>query len=295
LIDDTAHGVHLNMPADKYHALPGTSASTLRAYWKQTPAHAKVFLETHKETPAMIRGTVAHQLLLEPEKGLAGVAVLPDTYPGEDAKGRTVQKDWNGNATYCRDYIASAKLAGLLPIKSDEYLHAVRAVQSVLNGPAGEYYTEGWGEVSVIVHDEPNDASVRCRIDWLPRHHRVIADLKVTQDASEEDFAKTVWEQGYHIQAAVNLDAWNAVAGQDDPRTHFDFIAVEPFPPYAVKVHRLSQRMIALGRMHAAELLALHCRCVLANHWPAYDPTVNLIEPKDWQLNATATATRGEA
>lgn len=277
------------MPAEKYHGLAGASASILRAYWQTTPAHARVQIEGMKQTPAMIRGTVAHQLLLEPDKGLAGVIVLPDKYPSDDGKGRITEKDWHGGATYCKDYVANAKRQGLLPIKAEEYLHAVRAVQSVLNSEAGEYYAEGWGEVSVIVHNAENDVSVRCRTDWVPGRYAVLCDLKVTDDASDEGFEKKIWAMGYHIQAAVNLDAWNALNGSDDPRESFDFIAVEPHPPYAVKVHRLSPQMIALGRMHAAELLALHCHCVRENKWPAYPATVNVIEPKDWQLNARST------
>ena len=289
LIADAMHGVHLDMDAEKYRGLGGVSASMLRAYWRTTPAHAREKLKGIDETPAMIRGTVAHHFLLEPSKGLRGVAVLPDTYPGEDAKGNPVRKDWNGNANYCKAYIADAKAAGLSPIKSDEYLRAIGCAQAVLSSEAGAYYRDGWGEVSAVVHNAENDVSVRTRFDWIPRRHKIITDLKVTADASPEGFERTLWEHGYHIQAAVYLDAWHALNGSDDPREEFDFIAVEPMPPHAVKVHRLSKTMIALGRIHAAELLELHCRCVRENHWPAYPPTVNVIEAREYQLNTAAT------
>ena len=64
-------GIYPDLDARDYHALPGASASRLRKLWQSTPGHLKAEMDAPREnTPALKLGTLAHAVILEPDKPL---------------------------------------------------------------------------------------------------------------------------------------------------------------------------------------------------------------------------------
>lgn len=90
---DPLIGVVRGLDSATYHAIPGASPSKLMKFHGTTPAHAKVALDTPiKPSPEMILGTLAHAAVLEPDKPLPRIVMVPKEYPETEKKGKKGKK-----------------------------------------------------------------------------------------------------------------------------------------------------------------------------------------------------------
>ena len=260
------YGIHTDIPASEYHAHPAASASKLKKLWQSTPAHLKADTETFEPSAAMVMGTLAHSLILEPETPLPGIVVQPEEYePG---------KRWTRAAKVCKEWEAAQKASGLMVLKADEWKDALGMAEAVAWHPlAHDLLVDGKPEVSLCAHDSANGLDIKARIDFLPNTGGAIVDVKTTIDASERGFMRRAYDLGYHIQAALYLDLWNALM-PTEPRTEFYFVAVESSKPYAVNVFKASAEFFAKGREDYKSALTLYAQCVKADKWPAYSQEV---------------------
>ena len=271
----TAYGIHADMAAADYHATEAASASQLRKLWQSTPAHLRAELDAKdKPTPAMQMGTLAHSIILEPDKPLPGIVIQPEEYePG---------KKWTRAAKVCKDWHAEQERAGLLVLKADEYDAAFCMANSIAGHPiASALLAKGRSEVSIIAHDTANKVDVRARMDFLPDGLPAIVDVKSTLDASERAFARKAYEMGYHIQAAFYLDLWNSQM-PTEPRTEFYFVTVENSAPFSVNVFQAAPEFIARGREDYRHALATYARCLAEDHWPAYPAMIQTLNLPTW-------------
>lgn len=267
------YGVHFNMPAETYHALPGASASKLKAFHRTTPAHARVRLEEpFEQTPYTLMGTLVHGWSLEGK--LPRLAVQPDEYaPG---------KKWNHNANECKRWRSEQNDAGKIIIKKDE----MRRVQGMVNALFN--HEEVYGmivrsqcEVSVITHDQTNNVPFRCRKDIVPGPKETLktpegyvkgflADIKAFSDVTDRALERDSYDRGLHIQAATYLAVWNSQCGAEDRRDEFVFIFVENEAPFSVRPFRCSDRFLEKGREDMARYLKLYAECTRTGIWPGY-------------------------
>jgi len=255
-------GIH-DITARDYHAIEAASASKLRKLWQSTPAHLKAEMDKPKDSPALRLGSLAHSLVLEPEKPLGGIAVPPEEYvPG---------KRWTYAANACKEWRKEQEAAGNTVLTPDEYETLQGIVRSVAAHPFARATLEaGRAEVSCVVDDVTNGVPVKCRIDFVPDAGDFLVDLKTAQSAEPREFERAAYSHGYHIQAALYLAVWNTLAGADNPKTGFRFIVVEKAAPYAMNVFEASPEFLEKGRRDFATSLATYARCVRENHWPAY-------------------------
>ena len=260
------YGIHLDIPAAEYHAHPAASASKLRKLWQTTPAHLKADTEAFEPSAAMIMGTLAHSLILEPDKPLAQIAVKPAEYePG---------KKWTRQAKVCKQWEDERKAKGIVVLNEAE----LEDVQGMAKAIAAHTVAEsllflGLPEVSLCGYSKGNGIDMKARLDFLPHTGNKIIDVKTTVDASERGFMRRAYDLGYHIQAALYLDLWNALM-PTEPRTEFYFVAVESSKPYAVNVFKASQEFLAKGREDYKAALTLYAQCVKNDSWPAYSQEV---------------------
>ncbi len=290
-------GVYLDMPAERYHALPGASASRLLTLWQKTPAHLVVeLLKPKKVTPAMMLGTLCHQKLLEPNRPLPRLAIPPEQYPAPAdcslVKSKKVAAgdliDWNWNAKYCKQWRQEQEADGLLVVTATEGDAVEKATREVIKHPKAAPLIEGARtEVSLVTMSEEFGIPVKARLDLVPVGPD-LADVKLTTDVSARAFGSHAYDMGYHIQAAWYLDIWNDMAGEEDPKTGFKFIAVESSAPYAVNVFTVTPDLIALGREQYREALAVYARCMHVDLWPAYPANVIELGVPAWKRREAA-------
>lgn len=259
-------GILTDLPAADYHALPGASASRLRVIWKQSPAHLRAEMDTPGETTAaMMLGTLAHALILEPQKPLPKLAVAPEKFDVKGGRNTTEYKTWKAAAVAAGEIIVS--------IKEHATLHGMAAAVAA-HPTASVILARGQSEVTLKANDRANGVPIRARLDFIPDGVEFLVDVKTTCDASPRAFAKKCWEEGYHIQAALYLDLFNALTGE--ARTGFKFIAVESSAPYLVAVYTMSPDFLQRGRADLYDVLATFGQCMKTGVWPGYsDSEIN--------------------
>ena len=154
-------------------------------------------------------------------------------------------------------------------------------------------------------------------------HHvkDIIGDLKTTEDASPEGFAKSIANWRYDVQHAYYMDGTRLALEQGkcnppqegkaelsvywtDPVTgvlcrcrpdfwrgypkHFAFIAVEKKPPYAVGVYVLDSEGVEIGRAQYQHDLRVYAECVRTGEWPGYGDKIQTISLPGWHANKNA-------
>lgn len=132
----------------------------------------------------------------------------------------------------------------------------------------------GRSEHSVYWEDPESGELCRCRPDrW--RNDNILIDLKSTDDASPEGFARSIADWRYHVQDPFYCDGVEAATGKR-PKA-FVFVVVEKQAPHAVGVYTLSEESVALGRAQYKAELARYAECRKSGQWPGYSDRVQSI------------------
>lgn len=251
-----------------------------------------------EETKSTEWGSLIDCLFLTPERLLAQFAITPAEYPATPKRkdAPTEMKPWNKNATFCQEW--EAEREGLQIVKPDLHAKALAAVnvlradeqinQLILCSTAqvmavGEYADE----TGIVV-------PLKVLIDMVPversAFHDSLADLKTCATASPFPWSRAVFDHGYHVQAALYLDVYNAAT--QDERTTFLHVLQESYAPWEVGKRIVSNEFLELGRLTYITALKRYCACLAANHWPGYDEEGkmvlngwNLTEPEAFMIN----------
>jgi exodeoxyribonuclease VIII len=255
------------LPSAEYHARPEISKSGLDLV-NLSPAHYWASRTTPRtETPAMRFGTAAHARILEPDTFAERYIIGPE---GIDRRTKEGKAAWAAFELEAEERIV---------IKAEEAALLEAMAESVWAHPmARQLLNDGQAETSLF--SELDGVAVKCRPDWWTSG--AIMDLKTTERARPDLFAKSVAAYRYHVQAAFYSD----IAATVDERPRFLFVAVEKAPPFAVAVVELDDDAMAAGRAVYRRDLANYAACLALNHWPAYASTVETITLPRWALEA---------
>jgi hypothetical protein len=263
-----------------YFDNPALSQSKLKDL-KQSPAH---FFYKHmmgrKEEPtdAMKFGSLVHTLLLEPHKFYDEFYIMPyfnrKTKEGKAANAICLEKAGDRIAISEDDYDIANDICIAIRKK--------KAAQLVLNYP-------GLVEREFYFTDE--EFSVECKmkldkfIEPCPDFpDGVIVDLKTTQDARLDEFARSVYKYGYYNQVAFYCNAIKQIY-KTDGYAPFMFIPVEKSPPYESNVFLADSSMLEAGLNENRKLMKLYKECLEKKSWPGYEDKVIEICMASWMLN----------
>jgi exodeoxyribonuclease VIII len=252
--------VHVGMAADDYHRHPAVSKSMLDRI-ARSPLHLQAYLrdpDMPEETPAMRLGTAVHAAVLEPERFARQYAAF-----GGDKRTNA------GKAAF-----AELEARGAIVLKSEEFDQVCEIARAVRQHDlAADLLANGVAEASAFWHDEATGVECRCRPDWW-RNDGIVVDLKTTNDASPEAFARSVVNYRYHVQAAHYL------AGTEADR--FVFVVIEKEAPYAIAIYELDAAALALGRELRARDLTTYATCAEFDHWPGFPASVQTLTLPAW-------------
>jgi len=263
-------GIIPGIQIDVYHKSAGTSKSQLDQMAK-SPAHYLASLTTQrKETDAMKIGSLFHTMVLEPEK--QNFVVGPDV---------------NKNTNIWKAFKAEAEAAGQTVIDQGTLEMLNGMVASVRAHPAASKLLSGPGiaEGSAWWVDEQSGELCRCRPDFY-REDGIIVDLKSTEDASPEAFAKSIAKYGYHRQNAMYVDGVEAATG--DHIKGFVFVVTEKSAPYCTAVYVLDTQGVELGREQYTRLLLELADCRVAKKFPGYSDRIETLSLPAWEVRKYA-------
>lgn len=249
-----------DMPSADYHAHPAVSKSVLDQI-ARSPLHCRAYLDGVRTEPtaAMQFGTALHAAVLEPE-------LFTRQYRVFEGDRRTTK----GKADY------AALLESGASIISAADLDVITAMMTAIrNHPvASPLYENGVREHSVFWTDPVTGVECRCRPDWWISERATLVDLKTTEDASPQGFARSMAAYRYHVQAAHYMDGTQA--------ERFLFVAVEKKAPYAVAVYELDADALEIGRQLRQRDLQTYASCAEFSIWPGYTNEVQTITLPKW-------------
>jgi hypothetical protein len=173
-----------------------------------------------------------------------------------------------------------------------DQLHAMR--DAVMAHPAASALLTGCDyvtEMSAYAVDPDTGELRRVRPD-LWRFDGIVGDVKTTDDASPEGFARSIAKWGYDVQHPYYLDTLNLALQQEAEATvdhptsakAFAFLVVEKKFPHAVAVYVLDGPSVDLGRAKYRASLNTYAECKRAGVWPGYGDKVQTISLPQWHM-----------
>ena len=254
-----------------YHRHPAIGKSHLDAVAKSPLHYWAKYRDPQRRpdvpTAAMQLGSALHCLVLEPLRFAAEYVKAPDVdRRTKDGKARWAEleaaganllsaADWDlchGMADGIRSHMAAARLMGRF----------------------------GVPEVSLFWTDAQTELECKCRPDYLTDDGWIV-DVKTTEDASPQAFAKSAWTYRYHVQAGWYL---RGVSQSGMTPRGFIFIAVEKKPPHAVAVYLADDVMVKAGLDEADRCLARIAESIETEHWPGYGHDVQVLSLPSWAI-----------
>jgi hypothetical protein len=245
-------------------------------------------------TDAMLEGTMFHHAVLEPESFFDKYVVLDskDNYLStiDDVKSRIVELgakpvkgkkedlekqllELDPNAKLYSNYINDLAKSNKVFVNEDQYTRAKSIIEEISNNPwLSRALKLGQKELKCYFHHEL-DVILNMRMDYFEpefgsKKLPLIMDLKLVRSADQKYFERAIWEQGLHIQAAVNVDAIKSRTGKD---AMFAWICVEPKPPHCIEIYCADFGLLEAGRDTYYRLIHKYKECKQTNNWPSYN------------------------
>jgi exodeoxyribonuclease VIII len=248
-------GLHSNLPEHEYRQLDYINQSSLKEI-QRSPAHYKAAKESPiSPTTSMQFGSALHCFILEPSKFEKQFAVAPVGISDRRTKAwKDFEKDANGRAI----------------VSHDDYLGFVRVKDQIANDHSLHYLLgEGLPEATVVWDDRGSGLRCKARLDFITPNN-IIVDVKTSKDARQFSFARSMYDYGYHFQAAFYIDALCTVSGIHRGAVQFKFIVIENTAPFSIALYRLDEKSIELGRAQYQQALQTLAKCREMNSWPGY-------------------------
>lgn len=139
------------------------------------------------------------------------------------------------------------------------------------------------GEGGVLIDHETGkiiQEHVKCQTDFIRNDFDYILDLKSTDDAGPDGFAKSSANYRYPVQAAWYQDVLDAYYGRHPE--NWVLIALEKDPPYAIGIYYFNEMDIARGRIAADRDFKLIAECKRRNQWPDYGMKIQELVLPAW-------------
>lgn len=245
-----------------YHASEGISKSGLDLI-ARSPAHYR-YAAPKEPSRAMEIGTAIHMAVLEPTRYASHYVICTAT----DRRA----------AAYKQAVEAVGTERVLLQSEADD-INAMQ--QSIWANPhAAAFLREARTELSVFTVDPVTGVKVRARFDAQngPRS----LDIKKTKDARPAEFAKSVVNYRYMVQAAFYSDVWKWETGED--LSAFGFLTIEQESPNASAIYVLDDDAIEYGRRLYRRDLDSYARCLDADDWPSLETKPQVLSLPAWAI-----------
>ena len=211
------------------------SYSSMKAFQK-SPQHFVEYLfgEKKEKTPALILGSLFDIMLLTPERFEDAIAIMPEINRRTKA----------GKEEY-ESFLEASE--GKLVVDEEMIETANKMIDSFLRNDDAMYYFERMKFKQVKVEWIDHATKLKCKGYYdgesdIEDPDYFISDIKTAADADEDEFIRSAYKFGYHLQTG----AYTSAAKQ----RYFKFpdfihIVIEKSEPFAVNVFRASKEYIA--------------------------------------------------
>jgi hypothetical protein len=262
-------GFHYDIPFAEYERWDAVNNSLLWTLKTRSPLHALYQREHDRSSPALDFGHALHTYILEPDTFGAKFAVAPKvdrrTNPGKEA--------W-------KTFIDN-KPIGAEEFAADDFQKIQDISKRIQESIFRKFIEGGRAEVCIVWIDKQTGLKCKARLDYWHDSFNCIVDLKSTENASREKFMKSIFDYGYHQQAAFYTDGVLELLGFEP---EFEFFPIEKQPPYAFAVYAAHENLIRAGRNSYRKALEIYAQCEATGNWPGYPDELQYIDLPQWAL-----------
>lgn len=262
---------------EDYRAIEAANWSMLKGFMR-SPAHVKAQIDNpRKPSDSMSFGTLAHTIMLEPEK-LEGCIASPNFGPLRKTEGKATKEE--GKANKGRKTEWGAEHSDKTIISSEDYAGMLGASRAIWADPEAAALMKAVSETEKTVTWKDEMTGVQCKSLFdMFADSGFVMDLKTAKDARWPIFRKQAENLGYFGQAVFYRRAARE-AGLGD--VNFIWIVVENTAPYAVQVFNLPQSAIDIYEPVIDSFLKKYKACTETDHWPAYGGGIQNLEISDY-------------
>lgn len=267
------HGL-VEQTNEEYHSGDGVSKSHLDVVAKSPLHYWSKYLDPNREpeapTAAMILGTATHSAVLEPDLFPSQFTHMPE---GLDRRTKVGKEAYEALQESGKTILSLEDYQLCLAMRDAVHAHPI----------AKSLFQDGKAEQSFYCTETETGELVKCRPDWITGNG-VLVDLKTTDDASPDGFAKSAANFRYYVQAPYYMDILERLYGEAPP--YFIFAAVEKKRPHAVAVYFVDNDEMALGRAQYMKDLQRISECKSAQQWPGYSDQIEALRLPKWLKTA---------
>lgn len=153
---------------------------------------------------------------------------------------------------------------GKIAIEENEYNLIIKMCEKVENiETVFRLFKSGKNCISTYKLDHKTQLIKKSRISRLPDFGKSMYDISICKDTSDYSFSKEISYNGYHNQAAYNLELFD--------KEQFIFIALEDSELAMPQVHLLDSDCIEKGKEENRMYLDLICWSFNHNYWGDYN------------------------
>lgn len=298
-IEQLPPGIYHNLPREQYDAQVAIRSSAIKAFHKaKTPAHYRYDADHPKDKSHFRIGNALDALIESPVKFMQQFVTTPESYPCKPtAADPRTEKPWSMSANFCKDWVAQAQSTGKTVLSVDER----DQVRGMFNGLQGHQdipaILKNCSRQTCIIAIHPTlGLRMKGLVDLFPNkesamHGTWLFDLKSTgMGADCPSFHKQIYDQCYHIQAAVYLDLAR-FSGLTEIKS-FGFIAIESDPPHGAAIHVLDydDKETQKGRDIYYEIAPKLQARIDAGTWPSYPTDWHKVRFKPWMMRENTQA-----
>lgn len=245
--------------------LSGPVSKSMLWEFNQSP-HKWLHGRRKESTPAMEFGTLVHTVVLQPHLLQQEYAISP-----HDSFRTNAAKEWR------EEQVAAGKIV----VTEDDMDRAAEIDNTIKEDSV--LFSLGEYERELAIFGSVGDIQAKCLIDIAPSHGDCLVDLKTTSSIGDiKSIQNTVVRLGYHWQAAMYLDMFNAATGSN--RTTFMFLFVETDYPHETAWVSTSQELIDLGRIGYMNAIARYAECVRNKHFPKAIEGIQEVTAPAWAI-----------
>jgi hypothetical protein len=281
-------GIYSDIDIDRYHwdpnlcERPSISGSGLKLiaecpakYWAYSPYNKNRFDPV--ETKALSLGKAAHALVLgEPQFNKYFVIAPYDNFARKP--GHTWYNDeWKPAVE------AGTEKRTLLKPGEFDTVDAMARAQLTSPQVAQAFLGAGRPEISLI-YTVPEVSGFYCRSrpDWLPDDpsRGFVVDYKTAETIDPEKLSIAAWKYGYHVQAAMQMDAVRACFGVEP--LGIAHVCQEKKPPYLAELRMFTPEQLEIGGRIYRRAFHTFVACMQSGIWPAYTTAPQYFETPRW-------------
>jgi exodeoxyribonuclease VIII len=264
------------MNNEEYHAHPAISKSHLDLIARSPMHYWARYVDPNRVAPeataAMLLGSAVHTYVLELDTWDSRYVTMPE---GIDRRTKAGKESFAAFQEFAGDRITISRDDTDLVIKMSSAIYSHPAASMLLNLP-------GKAETTYMWFDDVTGLHCKCRPDWISNDGSILVDIKTTEDASLNEFRRSIAKFNYHNQAAWYLNGVEQATGKRPDQ--FLFICVEKRHPHCVAVYAADAAMITAGEIATRNALNTLSICRAADHWPGYSDQIQQISLPPWML-----------